>query len=169
MYETMTRIVVLSRLAMIPLIIGLVCALMLLVTAFFAGLWRFAIDIFSASETEISIAVLSLIDLSLIASLTIIVVFSGYANFVQKIDSAAFAGWPQWMTKITFSNLKQKLFASMIAITGVTLLKALMKLETSVSETQIKWLVIVHVVFIASYVALAAMDRFAYGHASDSE
>jgi uncharacterized protein (TIGR00645 family) len=67
------------------------------------------------------------------------------------------------MTKITFSNLKQKLFASMIAITGVTLLKALMKLETSVSETQIRWLVIAHVIFVGSYVALAAMDRFSYG------
>jgi len=168
-YEMVTRIVVLSRLAMIPLIIGLVFALMLLVAAFFVGLWRFAIDIFSASETEIIVSVLSLIDLTLIASLLIVVVFSGYANFVSKIDHAAFAAWPQWMTKITFSNLKQKLFASMIAITGVTLLKALMKLESSVSETQIRWLAIAHVIFVGSYVALAAMDRFSYGSGKDSD
>ena len=83
-YEMVTRIVVLSRLAMIPLIIGLVFALMLLVAAFFVGLWRFAIDIFSVSETEIIVWVLSLIDLTLIASLMIVVVFSGYANFVSK-------------------------------------------------------------------------------------
>jgi uncharacterized protein (TIGR00645 family) len=169
MYEMVTRIVVASRLVMIPLIIGLVFALMLLVAAFFVGLWHFAVDIFSASETEIIIAVLALIDLTLIASLMITVIFSSYSNFVQKIDRAAFAAWPQWMSKITSSDLKEKLFASMIAITGVTLLKALMKLETSVSETQIRWLVIAHVIFVASYVALAAMERFSYGPAKDSD
>jgi uncharacterized protein (TIGR00645 family) len=108
---------------------------------------------------------LSLIDLVLIGSLIVIVIFSGYENFIEKIDRPAGASWPAWMGRVTFSGLKQKLFASMMAICGVTLLKALMKLELSVSETQIKWLVVANIVFVASYAVLAIADR----NANDDE
>jgi uncharacterized protein (TIGR00645 family) len=65
------------------------------------------------------------------------------------------------MSKVTFSALKQKLFASMMAICGITMLKALMKLETSVSEAQIKWLVVANVIFVVSYAVLSIIDIFA--------
>jgi uncharacterized protein (TIGR00645 family) len=90
----------------------------------------------------------------------VIIVHSGYENFVEKIDRACATGWPEWMTKVSFSGLKQKLFASMMAISGIALLKALMNLEMSVSETQVKWLVIANVIFVFSYAVLAVTDLF---------
>lgn len=159
------RGVVLSRLAMVPMLIGLCVALVLLVISFAVELVQLALHLFTANETEIIMQLLSLIDLVLIGSLIVIVIFSGYENFIEKIDRPAGASWPAWMGRVTFSGLKQKLFASMMAICGVTLLKALMKLELSVSETQIKWLVVANIVFVASYAVLAIADR----NANDDE
>ncbi|HEY0233505.1 MAG TPA: YqhA family protein [Afipia sp.] len=161
MHPVIARIIVLSRWALVPFFIGLLLALLLLMVSFFKELWHFTATLFSASETQIVMAVLSLIDLTLIASLMVVVIFSGYENFVEKIDRSGSDSWPIWMTKITLSGLKQKLFASMMAISGITLLKALMKLEISVSESQVKWLVVANVIFVVSYAVLTLTERFA--------
>lgn len=167
MHLIITRMIVVSRYAMVPLLMGLIFALFLLVISFFVELWSFLTHFLWASETEILVKLLALIDLTLIGSLIVIVVFSGYENFVERIDRPGSDVWPAWMTKVTFSGLKQKLFASMMAICGVTLLKALMKLETSVSETQIKWLVIANLIFVLSYAVLTLTDYFvSRGHDS---
>jgi len=159
-----TRLVVLSRWALVPLFFGLGVALLVLIPFFFVELGRFFAHLFSASQSQIIVDLLSLIDLVLIASLMIIVIYSGYENFVQTIDVSDAEGAPKWMSSISFSGLKQKLFASMMAIAGITLLKALMKLETDVSETQVKWLAIANIIFLVAYAVLAFSDRFsAYG------
>jgi len=48
--------------------------------------------------------VLSLIDVSLTGNLILIVVFSGYENFVSKIDPGGHPDWPDWMTKVNFGR-----------------------------------------------------------------
>ncbi len=163
MHPVIARIIIFSRWAMVPFLLGMLLALLLLMLAFFKELWQFTVMLPSASETEIVMAVLSLIDLTLIASLMVVIIFSGYENFVEKIDRSGSDTWPIWMTRITLSGLKQKLFASMMAISGVTLLKALMKLEISVSEAQVKWLVVANVIFVVCYAVLALTDRFSGG------
>ena len=72
---------------------------------------------------------LSLIDVSLIGNLILIVVFSGYENFVSKIDPGDHPDWPDWMTKVDFAGLKQKLLASIVAISAIQVLKAFMNLD----------------------------------------
>ena len=72
---------------------------------------------------------LSLIDLSLAANLLLIVIFSGYENFVSKIDIGDHPDRPGWMGALDFSGLKMKLIASIVAISAVALLRAFMDLS----------------------------------------
>jgi uncharacterized protein (TIGR00645 family) len=161
MHSTIARIVMLSRWGMVPLLVGLTIAMLLLIVAFFIALWNFSLRLFGATDTEVVMSLLTLIDFTLVGSLIIIVVRSGYENFVERIDRSDADTGQAWMSKVTFSALKQKLFASMMAICGITMLKALMKLETSVSEAQIKWLVVANVIFVVSYAVLSIIDIFA--------
>lgn len=171
MNAVIVRIIVLSRWLLVPLFLGLVLALVFLVAFFFVDLWHLynKLSSMSATETEVVIVLLSLIDLTLLGNLIVIIVYSGYENFVEKIDRGDGSGWPLWMTKVSFSALKQKLFASMMAIAGITLLKALMKLETSVSEVQVKWLVVANLVFLVAFAVLTVTDRISGHSHSESD
>jgi len=163
MHKLIVRLIVLSRWAMLPLFVGLVAVLGLLVVAFLIELWQFAIRIAAISDTELIMRILSLIDLALVGGLLVIIISSGYENFVEKIDREDAPEAPEWMTRISFSALKLKLFASLMAITGITLLKALMRLEVDVSETQVRWLVVANVIFAVAYAVLAFTDRLTRG------
>ena len=166
MHMIVARLVVLSRFVMVPLLAGLAFALLLLSAAFFLQLWHLATHLLSASDAEILVGLLRLIDLTLVGSLMVIVLLSGYENFVEKIDPVGTGSYPDWMTKVSFPRLKQTLFASMMAISGVALLKALIELELSVSETQVKWLVVANLIFVLSYAVLTVTDHFS-GHDDD--
>ena len=98
---------------------------------------------------------MSLIDVALAANLVVIVVFSGYENFVSRIDSSGYPGWPVWMTHIDFSGLKQKVLASIVAISAVQVLKAFMNLDATVNTERLAWFVGIHVVFVVSTLLLA--------------
>jgi len=128
---------------------------------------------FTSTESEVILGVLALVDLTLTGSLLIIVIFSGYENFVSKIDHSGHRDWPEWMGTIDFSGLKLKLLSSIVAISAIQLLKQFMSIQ-NVSEREIFWLVVVHVVFVVSSVLLALSDRIAghgdgHGVASGSE
>jgi uncharacterized protein (TIGR00645 family) len=163
MNAVIVRIIVLSRWLLVPLFLGLIVALVFLVAFFMYDLWQLCMRLVSMTATEIDVIItlLSLIDLTLLGNLIVIIVYSGYENFVEKIDHGDEKGWPLWMTRVSFSGLKQKLFASMMAISGVTLLKALMKLEISVSELQVRWLVVANIVFLVAFAVLTLTDRAA--------
>jgi len=85
------------------------------------------------------------------------VIFSGYENFVSRMDAANHPDRPGWMGKIDFSGMKLKLIASIVAISAIQLLKAFMAV-TEYSPTQLRWLVIIHLTFVVSGVLLAIMD-----------
>jgi len=107
--------------------------------------------------------VLSLIDLSLAGNLLLIVIFSGYENFVSKIDTGDDEDRPAWMGTVDFSGLKMKLIASIVAISAIALLKAFMRLAEGedVDQQTLIWLVVIHFSFIVSGVLLALMDFIA--------
>jgi uncharacterized protein (TIGR00645 family) len=88
----------------------------------------------------------------------LIVVFSGYENFVSKIDVGDHEDQPDWKGKVDFAGLKIKLIASIVAISGIHLLKIFMDIG-KYQEREIMWMVIIHVVFVVSGVLLALMDR----------
>jgi uncharacterized protein (TIGR00645 family) len=93
------------------------------------------------------------------ANLVLIVVFSGYENFVSRIDTAD-RDRPDWMTKVDFGGLKQKLMTSIVAISAIQVLKAFMNLE-QYDGSKLAWLVGMHVVFLGSLLAVVLADRLA--------
>src|ERR1700709_1605640 len=108
-----------SRWLMAPFYFGLVISLAVLMLKFFMVLWEFIVHAPGSKESDIILGVLSLIDIALTGNLILIVVFSGYENFVSRIDTAGHPDWPEWMAKIDFAGLKQKLLASIVAISAI--------------------------------------------------
>ena len=144
---------------MAPFYVGLVISLAVLLFKFLAILYEFIIHARTASESDIILGVLSLIDASLTGNLILVVVFSGYENFVSRIDPAGHPDWPEWMGKIDFGGLKQKLLASIVAISAIQVLKAFMNIESNLSSNKLAWLVGIHLTFVISTLLLAWSDR----------
>ena len=117
-----------SRWLMAPFYVGLVVALGALLVVFFQELFRELPQVSSMTPESAILMALTLIDLSLAANLLVIVILSGYENFVSKIDTASHEDRPDWMGTVDFSGLKMKLIASIVAISAIALLKAFLKL-----------------------------------------
>jgi uncharacterized protein (TIGR00645 family) len=156
-----------SRWLMAPFYIGLVIALLVLLFQFGVGLFEFVLHAREAGESGITLGVLGLVDLTLTGSLILIIIFSGYENFVSKIDAAEHPDWPDWLAKVDFAGLKQKLMASIVAISAIQVLKAFMNLDKYPDTTRLAWLVGIHMVFVLSTLLLALSDRI--GESKDND
>jgi len=150
----------LSRWLMAPFYVGLVIALAMLLIVFVQELIHSVPLVFGAGAEEIILTVLTLIDLSLAGNLVLIVIFSGYENFVSKINLEGHEDRPSWMGTLDFSGLKIKLVGSIVAISAISLLRAFMTITqaNAVDEVRIFWLVVLHVTFVVSGLLFAAMD-----------
>jgi len=155
-----------ARWLLAPFYFGLALSLIVLLIKFAAELGHLGIHALTSTESDVILGVLSLVDMALTGSLIIIVVFSGYENFVSKMDHSEHADRPEWMGTIDFGALKLKLLSSIVAISGVQLLRQFMSLGeiTPERERQLMWMVVIHVVFVVSSVLLALSDRIAVYH-----
>src|ERR1700761_3133026 len=158
-----------SRWLMAPFYLGLVVSLAVLLLKFLMMLWEFIEHAVGAKESDIILGVLGLIDVSLTGNLILIVVFSGYENFVSKVDPGGHPDWPDWMTKVNFGGLKQKLLASIVAISAIQVLKAFMNIDTVFDAQRLAWLVGVHLLFVVSTLILALSDRWGSDHGEAEE
>jgi uncharacterized protein (TIGR00645 family) len=149
-----------ARWLMAPFYLGLLAALVALLVVFAAEAWRELSHLPTMTPQQAILMVLSLIDLSLAGNLLLIVIFSGYENFVSKIDTADHEDRPEWMGSIDFSGLKMKLIASIVAISAIALLRAFMQLTEgqAIDDRTLAWLIGLHLTFVASGVLLALMD-----------
>jgi len=151
-----------SRWLMAPFYAGLVIALAALIWVFVAELVRELSHLPTMTADDAILMALSLIDLSLAGNLLLIVTFSGYENFVSKIDTGDHEDRPSWMGTVDFSGLKMKLIASITAISAIALLRAFMRIgDQPVDPTRLTWLVVIHLTFVVSGVLLALMDYLA--------
>ena len=148
---------------MAPFYLGLIVSLAVLLFKFLYILYEFITHAWGASKSDIILGVLSLIDVSLTGNLVLIVVFSGYENFVSRIDPAGHPDWPEWMTRIDFAGLKQKALASIVAISAIQVLKAFMNINSNLNNEKLAWLVGIHFVFVITTLLLALSDRIG-GH-----
>jgi uncharacterized protein (TIGR00645 family) len=146
-----------SRWALAPFYLGLVVSLLLLLYHFLVELGAFVLKIRVASESDVILGVLGLIDLAFTGNLIVIVVFSGFENFVSRID-AGDRDRPDWMTKVDFGGLKQKLMTSIVAISAIQVLKAFMNIE-HYDSGKLGWLVGIHVLFLGSLLTVVLADR----------
>ena len=161
-----------SRWLMAPFYLGLSLALVLLMITFVRELVSEIPTVISGyhivdgkavkmKESDVILLVLTLIDMSLAGNLLLTVIFAGYENFVSKIESAQQSkDRPDWMGTVDFGGLKLKLVASIVAISGIHLLKSFMKItDGAVGDRQMFWLVVTHLTFVTSGLLLALMDR----------
>lgn len=151
-----------SRWLMAPMYLGLVVALAMLSFVFIRELLYYIPAVMTMKAEDIILVVLTLIDITLAGNLLLIVLFSGYENFVSKFDFDAGADRPDWMGKVDFSGLKMKLIASIVAISAIDLLKYFMSMEEITDFTMMNgkffWLVTIHLTFVFSGVLMALMD-----------
>ena len=151
-----------SRWLMAPFYVGLVVGLAALLGVFVEELAHEIPALIRAPRADSAIVMaLSLIDLSLAGNLVLIVIFSGYENFVSRIDTADHQDRPEWMGTLDFTGLKMKVIASIVAISAVALLRAFMALAEQGAEPdppKLGWMIALHVTFLLSGVLMAAMD-----------
>jgi uncharacterized protein (TIGR00645 family) len=153
-----------SRWLMAPVYLGLVLSLVMLLIAFVGEIAEVVPHIVGMKAEAVILTVLSLIDLSLGLNLVLIVIFSGYENFVSKIDTGGSEDRPQWMGTLDFSGMKMKLIGSIVAISAISLLRAFMELDEpdkALDDNHLRWMVILHLTFLASGVLFAFMDWIA--------
>jgi uncharacterized protein (TIGR00645 family) len=155
-----------SRWLLAPFYFGLALALFVLLIKFLMELLHLAESAFVSTESDVILGLLTLVDLTLTGSLMIIVIFSGYENFVSRMDHSTHGDRPEWMGTIDFSALKLKMLSSIVAISAVQLLRQFMSLGTVTPEREkeLFWLVVIHIVFVVSSVLLALSDRIAGGN-----
>ena len=149
-----------SRWLMAPFYVGLVAALLVLLASFVGELVYLFSKLPDIRANEAILGALALIDISLAGNLLIIVIFSGYENFISKFDIEDHEDAPDWKGTVDFAGLKLKLIASIVAISGIHLLKIFMDIK-KYSDADIRWMVIIHLVFVVSGVLLALMDSIA--------
>jgi uncharacterized protein (TIGR00645 family) len=152
-----------SRWLMAPMYLGLAITLLMLLAIFIRDLAYYLPQALTMTAEEGILVVLTLIDLTLAANLLLIVIFSGYESFVSKFDIDAGDDRPGWMGKVDFGGLKLKLVASIVAISGIHLLKRFMEIGAGTraedpTNNELYWLVVIHLTFVASGVLLAVMD-----------
>jgi uncharacterized protein (TIGR00645 family) len=151
-----------SRWILAPFFFGLLLAILAALVKFGKQLITLAAALFSGSDHDVVISILTLIDIALIASLLLIIAFSGYENFVSKIGVGEHEDRPAWMGRVGFSDLKIKLMGAIVAISAVELLKAFINAD-KLTNQQLAWRVGIHLTFVVSGVLFAITDRITEG------
>ncbi|MFT6927974.1 MAG: hypothetical protein ACJAZP_003621 [Psychromonas sp.] len=153
-----------SRWLLAPFYVGLMLSIILLFVKFVQEFWHIASNVISMQESDVVIGILALVDLSLVGSLLLMIIFSGYEIFISKIDLGDHEDRPEWMGKVNFSGLKLKVIGAIVAISAIDLLKTFMNLPTTLSNEQsnlVMWKVIIHLTFVVSGLIFAYMDKVA--------
>jgi uncharacterized protein (TIGR00645 family) len=161
--RALERLLFASRWLLVPFYVGLIVGLVVLLAKAGQHAYQLLHDLFDLTEPNAILGVLAIVDLTLTASLLVIVIFSGYVNFVSRIEADEHKDWPQWMASIDFSELKLKLMASIVAISAIKLLEAYMDVS-HVSDRDLIAQAGLLLVLVVAALLLAIADRL--GHAA---
>jgi uncharacterized protein (TIGR00645 family) len=152
-----------SRWLLVVFYLGLTAALGLYAISFAKKLWEFFSKVMVLEETDAILKILSLIDASLVASLVVMVIISGYENFVSRFDNVSDSDAElSWLGKIDASSLKIKVASTIVAISSIHLLQVFLNSD-QYADDKIMWLTIVHMTFVVSALLLALIDRIMSG------
>ena len=147
-----------SRWLLAPIYVGLSLALVMLALKFFQELIHYLPLVFQTQESELILTVLSMVDMALVGGLLVMVMFSGYENFVSRIDIDEEDEKLSWLGKLDAGSLKQKVAASIVAISSIHLLKKFVNAD-HVDSDKLMWYVIIHLTFVVSALGMAWVDR----------
>jgi len=150
-----------SRWLLTPIYLGLSLSLVLLTIKFFQELIHTFSTVISMNESDLVLSILSMIDMTLVGSLIVMVMFSSYENFVSKIDLEEGDEKLDWLGKLDAGTLKLKVAASIVAISSIHLLQLFMKVD-EIDNDKLMWYVIIHMTFVLSALLLAVLDKIAF-------
>lgn len=154
------KVLFMSRWILAPIFLGLSLALIALGFKFFQEAWHIFHELISMDEAKMVLKVLAMIDIALVATLIIMVMFSGYENFVSTIDAKG-SDTLNWLGKLDAGTLKLKVAASIVAISSIHLLRVFINAE-QIDNRKIMWYVILHMTFVLSAVLLGVLDRISF-------
>ncbi|HCU1162881.1 TPA: TIGR00645 family protein [Klebsiella pneumoniae] len=147
-----------SRWLLAPVYFGLSLGLIALTIKFFQEIFHILPQIFSVSESDMILTLLSLVDMTLVGGLLVMVMFSGYENFVSQLDINEGKEKLSWLGKMDATSLKNKVAASIVAISSIHLLRVFMDAK-NVPDNKLMWYVIIHLTFVLSAFVMGYLDR----------
>lgn len=147
-----------SRWLLGPVYFGLSLGLIALTIKFFQEIFHILPHIFSVSESDMILTLLSLVDMTLVGGLLVMVMFSGYENFVSQLDINEGKEKLSWLGKMDATSLKNKVAASIVAISSIHLLRVFMDAK-NVPDNKLMWYVIIHLTFVLSAFVMGYLDR----------
>ncbi len=152
-----------SRWIMAPIYWGLSLVLLALGIKFFQEVFHLLPNILNMKEVDLILVTLSLIDIALVGGLIVMVMFSGYENFVSRLDVSDSDDKLGWLGKLDAGSLKNKVAASIVAISSIHLLKVFMNTE-SIPNDKIQWYLLIHITFVLSAFAMGYLDKITRQH-----
>jgi len=155
---SLERLMYASRWLLAPIYLGLSFALLALFIKFFQELYHFIPFILETDESQLLLTVLSLIDVTLVGSLIVIVMFSGYENFVSRLDISETTEKLDWLGTHDYGSLKLKIATSIVAISSIHLLEIFMNIKT-IDNDKIMWYALVHLTFVISALMMGYLDK----------
>ena len=147
-----------SRWLLAPVYFGLSLGLIALTIKFFQEIFHILPHIFSVSESDMILTLLSLVDMTLVGGLLVMVMFYGYENFVSQPDINEGKEKLSWLGKMDATSLKNKVAASIVAISSIHLLRVFMDAK-NVPDNKLMWYVIIHLTFVLSAFVMGYLDR----------
>ncbi|ALZ76124.1 TIGR00645 family protein [Rheinheimera sp. F8] len=147
-----------SRWLMAPIYLGLSLVLIALGIKFFQEIFHLLPNIIATKEADLILVVLSLIDIALVGGLIVMVMFSGYENFVSRLDIDESAEKLNWLGKVDSGSLKNKVAASIVAISSIHLLKIFMD-TPNIDNDKIMWYLLIHITFVLSAFVMGYLDK----------
>ncbi len=154
--HSVESVILASRWLLVVFYLGLTIALGLYAVSFLRKLYDFTIKVMIVDETDAILKMLALIDAALVASLVVMVIISGYENFVSRFDNAD--SEVSFLGKIDAGSLKIKVASTIVAISSIHLLQIFLNIA-SYTDNQVMWLTIMHMAFVVSALFLAYIDR----------
>ena len=147
-----------SRWLLAPIYFDLSLALLALALKFFQEVFHILPNVISMDEADLILVLLSLIDMALVGGLLVMVMFSGYENFVSQLDIDERKEKLSWLGKMDATSLKNKVAASIVAISSIHLLRVFMDAK-NVPDNKLMWYVIIHLTFVLSAFVMGYLDR----------
>ena len=158
-----------SRWLIAPFLLGLLCCQFVLIYRFFGDFYALVVQMPQLVWHDVVTNVLNLVDLALTANLVLIVIFSSYENFIRRIDPAEHPDWPEGLTQVDFSALKQKLLGSIVGIAAVDALAWYFDLEKYTDTSKLIWVLAFPVMFVTVMLMLAIADRLGRQKSKETE
>jgi uncharacterized protein (TIGR00645 family) len=155
--HTVEAVILASRWLLVVFYLGLAMALLLYAVSFMAKLYDFVVKLFTLAETDTILKMLALIDAALVASLVVMVIISGYENFVSRFDNAD-GNEISWLGKVDAGSLKIKVASTIVAISSIHLLQVFLNVQ-QFTDNQLMWLTLMHMAFVVSALLLAYIDK----------